>query len=180
MKKKSYRIVDIKSVRPSDLKAALSTSKDTSQRASQTEKTDFSEMSASFQIEGGVARSHDLDLKSPYFRMGGEGSVDVGKSRIDYTARATVTDTSKGQDGSDLAALRGLTIPVKLSGPLDAVDWSIQWSAVAAGALKNQAAAKLKEKLGMSGSAASAPVAKEQLKEKAQDKLREKLKGLFK
>ena len=161
-------------------KAALSTSKDTSQRASQTEKTDFSEMSASFQIEGGVARSHDLDLKSPYFRMGGEGSVDVGKSRLDYTARATVTDTSKGQDGSDLAALRGLTIPVKLSGPLDAVDWSIQWSAVAAGALKNQAAAKLKEKLGMSGSAASAPVAKEQLKEKAQDKLKEKLKGLFK
>ena len=161
-------------------KAALSTSKDTSQRASQTEKTDFSEMSASFQIEGGVARSHDLDLKSPYFRMGGEGSVDVGKSRIDYTARATVTDTSKGQDGSDLAALRGLTIPVKLSGPLDAVDWSIQWSAVAAGALKNQAANKLKEKLGLSGSAASAPAAREQLKEKAQDKVKEKLKGLFK
>ena len=131
-------------------------------------------------MEAGVARRRGLGLKSQYFRMGGEGSVDVGKSRIDYTARATVTDTSKGQDGSDLAALRGLTIPVKLSGPLDAVDWSIQWSAVAAGALKNQAANKLKEKLGLSGSAASAPAAREQLKEKAQEKVKEKLKGLFK
>ena len=161
-------------------KSALSTNKDTAQRASQTEKTDFSEMSASFQIDSGVARSHDLDMKSPYFRVGGEGQVDVGKSRIDYTARATVTDTSKGQDGADLAVLKGLTVPVKLSGPLDAVDWHIQWSAVAAGALKNQATAKLKDKLGLGASAASAPAPQQQLKDKAQDKVKDKLKGLFK
>lgn len=161
-------------------KAAVSTSKDTAQRASQTEKTDFSEMSASFQIDAGVARNHDLDMKSPYFRVGGEGQVDVGKSRIDYTARATVTDTSKGQDGADLAALKGLTVPVKLSGPFDAVDWHIQWSAVAAGALKNQATAKLKDKLGLGAAAASAPAAQQQLKDKAQDIVKDKLKGLFK
>jgi AsmA protein len=161
-------------------KAALSTSKDTSQRASQTEKTDFSEMSASFQIDAGVARSRDLDMKSPYFRVGGEGQVDLGKGRIDYTARATVTDTSKGQDGADLAVLKGLTVPVKLSGPFDAVDWQVQWSAVAAGALKNQAAAKLKDKLGLGAGAASAPAIQQQLKDKAQDKVKDKLKGLFK
>ncbi len=161
-------------------KAALSTSKDTAQRANQTEKTDFSEMSASFQIDAGVARSNDLDMKSPYFRIGGEGRIDVGKSQIDYTARATVTDTSKGQDGADLAVLKGLTVPVKLNGPFDAVDWHIQWSAVAAGALKNQATAKLKDKLGLGAAAASAPAAQQQLKDKAQDKLKDKLKGLFK
>ncbi|MEQ1806266.1 MAG: AsmA family protein [Burkholderiaceae bacterium] len=161
-------------------KAALSTNKDTAQRASQTEKTDFSEMSASFLIDAGVARSHDLDMKSPYFRIGGEGLVDVAKSRIDYTARATVTDTSKGQDGADLAVLKGLTVPVKLNGPFDAVDWQIQWSAVAAGALRNQATAKLKDKLGLGAGAASAPAPQQQLKDKAQDKVKDKLKGLFK
>ncbi len=161
-------------------KAALSTNKDVAQRATQTEKTDFSEMSASFQIASGVARSNDLDMKSPYIRVGGEGWVDVGKSRIDYTARATVTDTSKGQDGSDLAALRGLTIPVRLTGPLDAVDWSVQWSAVAVGAMKNQLKDKLAGKLGLPAGAASAPASAQQLKDKAQDKLKDKLKGLFK
>ncbi len=161
-------------------KAALSMNKDTVQRASQTERTDFSEMSASFQIDAGIARSHDLDMKSPYFRIGGEGLVDVGKSRIDYTARATVTDTSKGQDGADLAVLKGLTVPVKLNGPFDALDWHIQWSAVAAGALKNQATAKLKDKLGLGAAAASAPAAQQQLKDKVQDKVKDKLKGLFK
>jgi AsmA protein len=160
-------------------KAALVTSQDTTQRTDRTEKTDFSEMSASFLIDRGVARSNDLDMKSPYIRVGGVGAVDVGKSRIDYTARATITDTSKGQDGSDLAALRGLTIPVKLSGPLDAIDWNIQWSAVAVGALKNRAESKLKNMLGMAAGAASSPESQAH-REQARDRLREKLKGLVK
>ncbi|MFZ2648509.1 MAG: AsmA family protein [Burkholderiaceae bacterium] len=159
-------------------KAALSTRRDAAQRASQAEKTDFTEMSASFQIDSGIARSNDLDMKSPYLRIGGEGSIDVGKDRIDYTARATVTDTSKGQGGSDLAALRGLTIPLKLSGPFDAIDWNVQWSAVALGAMKNQLKGKLEE--GLRPGAASAPASREQLKEKAQDMVKDKLKGLFK
>ena len=167
-------------------KSALSARKDSAQRASQVEKTDFSEMNASFQIDQGVARSHDLDMKSPYLRLGGEGQVDIGKGRIDYTARTTVTDTSKGQDGADLAALKGLTIPVKLSGPFDAVDWNIQWSAVAAGALKNQLEGKLKDRL--AGPAASGVSTHEQLqdkakeaaKEKVKEQVKDKLKGLFK
>ena len=167
-------------------KSALSARNDSSQRASQVEKTDFSEMNASFQIDQGVARSHDLDMKSPYLRLGGEGQVDIGKGRIDYTARTTVTDTSKGQDGADLAALKGLTIPVRLSGPFDAVDWNIQWSAVAAGALKNQLEGRLKDRL--AGPAASGVSTQEQLqdkakeaaKEKVKDQVKDKLKGLFK
>lgn len=165
-------------------KAALASRSDTAQRGSQTEKTDFSELNVSFLIDAGVARSNDLDLKSPFLRLGGEGSVDVAKGRVDYTARTTVTDTSKGQDGADLGALKGLTIPVKLSGPFEAVDWNIQWSAVAAGAVKNQLEGKLKDKLGdklgVPAAGASAPAAKEALKEKAQDKVKDKLKGLFK
>lgn len=161
-------------------KAALAARGDASQRASQTEKTDFSEMNVSFVIDSGVARSNDLDLKSPFLRLGGEGSIDIVKGRIDYTARTTIADTSKGQDGADLSALRGLTIPVKLSGPFDAVDWNIQWSAVAAGAVKNQIEGKLKDKLGLPAGAASAPVAREALKDKAQDKVKDKLKDLFK
>jgi len=158
-------------------KAALGMG-DASQKASQTEKTDFSELTASFQIADGVARSNDLDVKSPFLRLGGEGAIDVGKGRIDYVTRATVTGTAAGQGGAELAALKGLTIPVRLSGPFDAIDWKIQWSAVAAGALQNKVEDKLKERLGLkapdsAASAASAPTAKQKLKDKL-------LKGILK
>ena len=156
-------------------KAALSLRADASEKARQTEKTDFSELSASFQIAEGVARSSDLDMKSPFIRLGGDGAIDIGKGRIDYTARATVTSNAAGQGGADLAALKGLTVPVRLTGPFEAIDWNIKWSAVAAGALQNKLEDKLKGKLGLTPPAtgASAPPAKQQLKDKL-------LKGLFK
>lgn len=147
-------------------KAAIGLQQDAVQKASETEKTDFSEMSASFQIANGVARNKDLDVKSPFLRLGGEGSVDIGQSRIDYLARATITGTSKGQDGADLAALKGLHVPVRLSGPFAALDWKIEWSSVVAGAvtqgLKNEVRNRLEEKLGLKPAdpAASTPPTK--------------------
>ncbi len=156
------------------------------QKATQTEKTDFSELSATFAISDGVARSNDLDMKSPFLRLGGEGALDIGKSRIDYTALATVASTSKGQDGADLAALKGLTIPVHLTGPFDAMDWRIRWSAIATQVLKTevgskveaQAKDKLREKLGLPSAASSA--SSPRLEDVAKDKLKDKLKGIFK
>jgi AsmA protein len=173
-------------------KASLGSSQDAVEKAKQTEKTDFSEMSASFQIADGVARSTDLDAKSPFLRLGGAGSADVGRGRIDYTARATVANTSKGQEGADLEALKGITVPVLLSGPFEAIDWKIQWSAIAAGMAKSRVGDKLKDqedklkdrlkdKLGIAkpaapaASAASAPPPAT-----PKDKLKDKLKGLLK
>lgn len=160
-------------------KAALTLKQDAVEQARQTEKTDFSELNATFQIAEGVARNNDLDVKSPFLRLGGDGAIDIGRGRIDYTARATVTGTAAGQGGADLAALKGLTVPVKLSGPFEAIDWKVQWSAVAAGALQNKVEDKLKQKIGEklgvnpAEPGASAPKPKDVLKEKL-------LKGLFK
>ncbi len=161
-------------------KAALSMKQDAITKASTAEKTDFSELTASARIEGGVARSDDLDLKSPFLRIGGNGRFDVGNGRIDYTARATVASTATGQDGTELAALRGVTVPVILSGPFDSIDWRVQWSGVAASALENKLKEKLAEKLGLTdkpseqaASGAAAPA------HKPEDKLKEKLRGLL-
>ncbi len=159
---------------------------DERQKARQTEKTDFSELSASFNIANGVARSTDLDAKSPFFRLGGDGALDIGKGVIDYTVRATVASTTKGQDGAELAALKGVTIPVHLSGPFEAMDWRIEWSAIAAQAIKTEVGSqvkdKLKEKLGLpsAASAASGSSDSAAIKDAARDKLKEKLKGIFK
>jgi AsmA protein len=155
-------------------KAALSMKQDAAQKASQTEKTDFSELSATFQVSDGVARNRDLDMKSPFLRLGGEGAIDVGRGRIDYLARATVTSTAKGQDAGELAALRGLTVPVRLSGPFEALDWKIEWSAVAAGMVTKQIENKLGEALGVKPGAGAAS------QPSTQDSLKKALKGLFK
>ena len=161
-------------------KAALSLKQDAAQRAGQTEKTDFSELNASFRIADGVARNSDLDAKSPFLRVGGAGDIDIGRGRIDYTAKATVVGTAKGQDADELAALKGLTVPVRLTGPFEAVDWSVQWSAVAAGALKGEIQQRLGEALGKqlgvkpAPGGASAPPAK-----KPEDLLKDKLRGLL-
>jgi AsmA protein len=166
-------------------RAALSMKADADTRATTTEKTDFSELGASFAITDGIARNSDLSVKSPFLRLGGEGLVDIPKSRIDYTVRATVAETSKGQGGAELAELRGVTIPVQLTGPLDAVAWRIRWSAVAADVLKSQVGKKveeqlkdkLSERLGLPPRGASAP---EGGASRPEDELKRKLRGLFK
>jgi AsmA protein len=159
-------------------RAALSMKQDAITKASSTEKTDFSELSASARIEGGVARSDDLDLKSPFLRIGGAGKFDIGAGRIDYVARATVAPNATGQDGAELAALRGVTVPVRLSGPFEAIDWNVQWSGVAAAALENKLKDKLSEKLGLGKAADAAPAADSaEPPKRVEDKLKDKLRG---
>ena len=165
-------------------KAALSMKQDAVSKARETEKTDFSELTATARIANGVAVSDDLDVKSPFLRIGGAGRFDIGRGSIDYTARATVIAAATGQDGGELAALRGVTVPVQLSGPFEAIDWKIQWSGVAAAAIENKLKDKLAQKLGaaLGGKLGSAPATAGAASAPAtpQDKLKEKLKGLFK
>lgn len=130
---------------------------------SAAEKTDFSELTASFTVKNGVAHSDDLDLKSPLVRVGGAGQVDLAAGTLDYTVRASVVGTLKGQDGREINELRGVTVPVKLSGPFEKVAYTIDWGSVAKDALKSKATEQLKEKL----------------QPKVQEKARDVLKGLL-
>lgn len=123
--------------------------------ASQGEATDFSAMTASFAIAGGVAHNDDLQLSTPLLRVGGSGDVDLGESRLDYLVKATVVATLEGQGGPELQALRGQTVPVRLSGPFSSIGYRIDFAGLAKDLAKGQvedkakeAAAKVKERLG--------------------------------
>ncbi|MDR0775155.1 MAG: AsmA family protein [Azonexus sp.] len=132
-----------------ETKALFSTRKDASQKARQTDKTDFSELTASFRIARGVARNDDLSMKSPFIRLTGAGDIDIGEGRINYLARATVVPTAGGQGGKDLEYLSGITIPVRLSGPFDNLSYNLEFASLTAEAAK----AKAKEVTGKAGSA---------------------------
>ena len=130
---------------------------------STAEKTDFSEMTGSFRIVNGVARNDDLDAKSPLIRVSGSGIIDLGEERLDYLAKTTVVSTLKGQGGPELEAMKGLTVPVKLSGPFTAIGYRVDFEGLASELAKK----KIDEK-------------KDEVKAKVQERLEGKLRGLFK
>jgi AsmA protein len=133
-----------------------------SEAADSKQKTDFSELSASFTIKNGVAHNKDLEVKAPLFRIGGAGDIDVGKSTINYLAKASVVATTKGQGGRDVDQLAGLTLPVRMTGPLDAMKYEVDYKSVAGDLAKS----KVREGIDKS-------------KEKVEDKVRDRLKGLL-
>lgn len=147
-----------------ELKAMVSSKADAVQKAKASDQTDFSELTASFKIKDGVAHNEDFAAKTPFLRLGGAGDIDIGKSRIDYVLKATVVETSGGQGGKDLEHLRGVTVPVRASGPFDQLTYKIEFGKISAeGALKVKLDEKKKE-------------VREDLKKKAREEL---MKGLF-
>jgi AsmA protein len=128
-------------------KAAFGSKSAQQQPSDTAQRTDFSEMTASFVIKNGVARNDDLDVKAPVLRIGGAGDIDIGNGRLNYVAKATVVATAKGQGGAELDHLAGLTIPVKLTGPFDAPKYEIDYGAIASQATKARAQEKVQQKL---------------------------------
>jgi AsmA protein len=116
------------------------------QGATPAERTDFTELGASFVIRNGVAHNEDLSAKSPLLRLAGSGDIDIGANSIDYLIRASVVASSGGQGGKELAELRGVTVPVKVTGPLDAPRFRADLGATVGDAVKQRAEDKLKER----------------------------------
>ncbi|HEX6003507.1 MAG TPA: AsmA family protein, partial [Burkholderiales bacterium] len=140
------------------------------QAANKTEKTDFSELSASFAIRNGVAHNSDLDMKSPLLRVGGEGDINIAADTIDYLIRASIVGTSKGQGGRELADLQGVTVPVRVTGRLDDPSYKLDFAAIATEAAKKKVESTVREQLEkrLGGG-----------KDKGGGSLKDQLKGLF-
>jgi AsmA protein len=149
-----------------DLKAKLGAAsakrEDETQQAKAGDKTDFSELTASFKIAGGVARNDDLAMKSPFLRLSGAGDIDIGGGQMNYVAKASVVGTSAGQGGKEVDQLKGVTVPVRITGPFDNLAYKIEFGSL----VSDVAKAKIEEK-------------KEEVKAKLEDKARDKLRGLF-
>ena len=173
----------------------LSLKRDKEAAASSTEKTDFSELKASFKIDKGQARNDDLSLSSPFIRLNGAGSVNLVEGSIDYVAKTSLVATATGQGGKALGDVAGLTVPVRVSGPLTALKYELQFSDAVQDQAKQRLKAeetKIKEKLesqftekllgGDSGDAkaSSEEAAPAAPTAKPEDELKKKLKGLFK
>ncbi len=121
-------------------------------------KTDFSQLSGNATIKSGVVTNKDLSMKSPLLRAAGGGTIDLPEKHIDYLLEVSLVGTLQGQGGEDLSRLRGITIPLRISGPFSELSYKPDLSA----ALSGRAREKVQEK-----------------KDELKDKLKGKLKGLF-
>lgn len=131
-------------------KAALSGQK--LPKSDAPEQTDFSTLSGTFKATNGVIDNQDLALKSPLLRISGAGQASLPKETIDYSLKVAVVGTISGQGGKELAELKGLTIPVRITGtfnePKPSVDLASMVKDKAKQELKTKAEDKIKEKLG--------------------------------
>ncbi len=112
-----------------------------------SKKTDFSELTATFDIKNGVAHNEDLAMKAPVLRLAkgdSRGDIDIGNETINYLAKPTVVKSLKGQGGADLDELSGIAIPVKITGTFANPKYGMDFAAIG-GAL---AQSKLLDKVG--------------------------------
>ncbi|MDD2815235.1 MAG: AsmA family protein [Thiotrichaceae bacterium] len=85
-----------------------------------TLQTDFSSLQGKFVAKNGVLYTDNLDLKSPLLRVSGVGEVNLVSQELAHKLQVGLVETSKGQEGLDLADLKGVVIPVNVHGPFKA------------------------------------------------------------
>ena len=115
------------------------------QSANKEEKTDFSELKATFKVNNGVAHNDDLSMKSPLLRLTGNGDINIGNDSMNYVAKATLAKTLEGQGGKDIVG--GITVPVRVSGPFADLKYTLDFGAMVGDTAKQKVQTEIKTKL---------------------------------
>ena len=103
--------------------------------ARETQKTDFAELSGTFNIVSGILANNDLTLLSPLLRVGGKGTVDMPNRTVNYRIEPKVVASTQGQGGT--ADTSGIKVPVLVSGPWDNLSYTPDLAGVIDGIAKD-------------------------------------------
>jgi AsmA protein len=148
-------------------------------------RTDFTDMTAYVTFVNGMGTVRGLTLKSPLLRVteGDPARIDVPAGALDLMLRVNVVATPAGQDGKDLASLRGLAVPVHVSGPIERPTTRIRWSQVGGTVLRGvvgvRAGTPLEGVSAPAGQGGRGEGAATDADSPSREPLRERLKGLF-
>lgn len=93
-------------------------------------KTDFSALTASFQVADGVAQSDDIQLFAPALRVKGQGQTALVPETLDFLFLTSVVESSKGQGGKTVDELKDITIPVRIGGHWQAPSYRLDVKAL--------------------------------------------------
>jgi AsmA protein len=134
------------------------------------DETEFSELRGTATVSNGLVRNDDLTAMSPLLRVAGKGTADLPAEKLDYLLTTKIVGSLEGQGGKDLEELKGLEIPVLISGSFSEPQYKVDLAKVMEGKAREKVDKQIDKQ-------------KEKLQEKLQDKLGDdlggKLKGLF-
>ncbi len=100
------------------------------EQVKEARKTDFSALTASFQIADGIARSNDIQLFAPALRVKGEGQTALVPESLDFLFLTSIVESCKGQGGKDVDELKEITIPVRIGGHWQAPSYQLDVKAL--------------------------------------------------
>lgn len=80
-------------------------------------KTAFTELGGSFTIKDGIAETNNLTATSPLLKVTAAGTVNLVESTMNLLANSEIVAGPEGQRGANDFA--GLSVPVRIEGPLD-------------------------------------------------------------
>ncbi|HET7307081.1 MAG TPA: AsmA family protein [Gammaproteobacteria bacterium] len=136
-------------------------------------KTEFVAMSGSGVIDNGVLKNKDFKADLPFMHLTGHGSVNLVQRDVDYDLDAKVIGIPKIEGRTDLAKLKGYTIPIHVEGDFTSLTAFPELPDKIKNRLKNEVKSRLDKK-------------KQNLKSKTddkkhalEDKLKNKLKNLL-
>ena len=148
-------------------------------------RTPFSSVTATAKVTDGVVRNDDLRAVLPFMVLTGRGEASLPTEQLDFDLMAEVLDKPELANDATVADLGGTRIPLKLSGPMSDPKLRPDFAAL----VKEEAERKIKDtlldKLGLGGkdeaAEGEAPADGEPAEEEEspEDKIKDKLKGLF-
>ncbi|HEY8299918.1 MAG TPA: AsmA-like C-terminal region-containing protein [Methyloceanibacter sp.] len=80
-------------------------------------KTAFSDLGGAFTVKNGIAETSNLQMTSPLLKVAAAGSVDLTQSTINMLATPEIAAGPEVKGGAN--ALAGLSVPVRIEGPLE-------------------------------------------------------------
>ncbi len=125
------------------------------------DKSQFSVLTARFDFKDGKVSTSGFEMKSPLIRIAGAGGFDPSGT-IAYRLNATVSSSINRRTGGELFELKGVTVPIRVSGRYAAPDVAFDFAAASGGNVARLAAA-LAAKAAAAASAA-APALKQSAK----------------
>jgi len=128
--------------------------------------TEFRQLKGTAVIRDGLLLNQDLVGGLPFLGLTGRGEVNLAEAALDYRLNATVISQAIDEATGEPSELAGLSVPLRLSGTLDAPSVSVDLS----GLVRDRAQQEALKRLGLEGEDGKS--AEEELKERALDKVR--------
>jgi AsmA protein len=103
--------------------------------ADATRQTDFSQLDADVFFAAGIGTLKRLDAQSPLIRItqGSPATINLPDGSVDLVANVKISDAPPPDQ--DLGDLRGMAVPIQVTGPYDQLKYRVDWRALAADAV---------------------------------------------